>query len=132
MSKNEFSFGEEFDLGNNFKVAVGDRVPLTSLKKAVEACQGRHNVRLFTADAPIRKAAATGTRCGSTSISMPIARYRASISDNEKAEINISAFYFSSSSVCRRYCSMAISSICASSFFCCTLASRFSRRVCVI
>ena len=52
MSKNEFSFGEEFDLGNNFKVAVGDRVPLTSLKKAVEACQGRHNVRLFTADAP--------------------------------------------------------------------------------
>lgn len=52
MSKNEFAVGEEFTLGNNFKVAVGDRVPLVSLKNAIVACSGKQTVRLFTADKP--------------------------------------------------------------------------------
>lgn len=52
MSNNEFAAGEALELGNNFKVAVGDRIPLTSLKKAVEACSDKRAVRLFTADNP--------------------------------------------------------------------------------
>ncbi len=54
MSKNEFAVGEQFKLGNNFNVAVGDRVPLVSLKKAIAACSDKQTVRLFTADAPYK------------------------------------------------------------------------------
>ncbi len=55
MSKNEFAAGEEFQLGNHFKVAIGDRVPLVSLKKAIDACNGKQSIRLFTADAPYKE-----------------------------------------------------------------------------
>lgn len=55
---NEFAPGEELDLGNNFKVAVGQHVHVGSLKAAVAACTTR-SVRLFTPDNPYQ--AGTGS-----------------------------------------------------------------------
>lgn len=52
MSTNDFLPREKLELDPNFKVAVGDRVPLTTLKNAVEACRDKKSVRLFTADNP--------------------------------------------------------------------------------
>lgn len=50
-SINEFGPGEEIELGNNFKVAVGHHVHVGTLKAAVDACTTK-SVRLFTPDKP--------------------------------------------------------------------------------
>lgn len=48
---NDFAPGEELELGNNFKVAVGQHVHVGTLTAAVAACTTK-SVRLFTPDNP--------------------------------------------------------------------------------
>ena len=52
MSINEYGPGEQIELGNNFKVAVGDHVHVGTLKSAIAACADKKSVRLFTPDNP--------------------------------------------------------------------------------